>query len=135
MIRTLWVVVVVVLAGGASGCRKRVAVFVPNTPEGNTCKRECMNVRASCNGSISRAERKLCPQREIECLTTCPGAVVDGDREESLRPMDPSQAAAPGEQPLPAGAKCRAEDLPEWQTASAIQKKSLLANCAADPAQ
>lgn len=75
--RTLWVVVLVLLVG-ASGCRKRrVAkpsgsnsgryepsdpqphVSVPNTPEGNQCKRDCMGV--------SKA-------REFECLLTCPGA-------------------------------------------------------------
>ncbi len=140
--RTLWMVVVVLLIGsGLSGCRKRLpGVFIPNTPEGNTCKRECMNVRASCDSSGRKKDRKeICPQREIDCLVTCPGAVVDGNREESLSPMqppaqsnsvpldpEPAQAAGPVRRPT-----CVASELPEWQGASAAEKKQLMEKCRA----
>lgn len=75
--RTLWMVVVVLLVGGVSGCRRRVPnaaqVFVPNTPEAQACRRECMVVRNSCQGGRGVNER-VCRQREIDCLWTCPGA-------------------------------------------------------------
>ena len=78
--RTLWMVVVVLLVGG-SACRRRVPkqsqLYVPNTPEGNECKRQCMVVRASCAGGRGVNER-ICRERERECLATCPGASFDG---------------------------------------------------------
>lgn len=133
--RTLWMVVVVLLVG--SNCARKRGVFIPNTPEGNTCKRECMNVRASCDSSGRRKDRKvLCPQRELDCMVTCPGAVVDGDREEALRPMQPPAETPPPPPPTAPTAqagppRCVASELPEWQGADAVTKKRLMAQCRA----
>lgn len=56
------------------GCGPK-RVVVANTPEGNACRRECMKLFNECQGG-QRKNRKVCMERENECLTTCPGAVV-----------------------------------------------------------
>lgn len=85
--RTLWMVVVVVLAVGAVGCgHKRVRVA--NTPEGNACNRECMQLFNDCQDG-KRRNRKACEARENDCLRTCPGAEMPGSA--SPGPSEPTE--------------------------------------------
>lgn len=116
----------VVLLVGGSGCgHKRVQVA--NTPEGNACQRECMNMFNDCYGG-KRKNLKACQSRENDCLRTCPGAVIEGAAEEAA-----SQPAAPTA-PAP-GTICVASELPEWQGADAVTKRDLMAKCRAPAEQ
>ena len=69
---------VVALAVVLSGCRHYPQWLVPATVEGQACRRDCMQVRAACDAG-RREKRKTCRQREQECLSTCPGAVMVDD--------------------------------------------------------
>lgn len=49
------------------GCTR---VYVPATPEGQACVRECMIVRNTCTG-----DSLACTFQQKSCLRSCPGAV------------------------------------------------------------
>lgn len=127
MRKLLMVVGVVVLSLGSTGCgRKRVQVA--NTPEGNACRRECMSLFNECQGG-QRKNRKVCEARETECLTTCPSAVA-AEEPSAAAPVfaesEPVAQAAPVRRSI-----CVASELPEWQGASAAEKKQLMEKCRA----
>lgn len=137
--RTLVVVVVMVLVG-LSGCRKRVVV-VPNTTEGLKCERECLQVFHSCQAGIGRNAR-VCREESESCRETCPGAMFSDGRPARgaiasgyVAPVPvevqapPSAAPATADAPPASPKKCIASELPEWQGASAAEKKSLLERC------
>lgn len=71
--RMLLMVVVVAAGFSTLGCAKK-RVQVANTPEGNSCRRECMQVYQSCMGARGGG-KYVCRNQENECLRTCPGAV------------------------------------------------------------
>ena len=139
--RTLVVVGVVAVLVGVSGCRKRVVV-VPNTTEGLKCERECLQIFHACQAGNGRNAR-VCREESESCRETCPGAMFSDGRParggiasgltapvpapanaEVPAPTAPSEVAAP-----PAPKKCIASELPEWQSASAAEKKALLERC------
>lgn len=73
--RMLLMLGAVVVAGlTASSCHKRAQIYVPDTVEGNACKRECMQVLQTCRAA-RRNKRHTCDIQGDECLMTCPGAV------------------------------------------------------------
>ena len=111
----------VVVAVVFSACRHEPRVIVANTPEGNACKRDCMHIYETCMAGRHASKRK-CRTRENECLVTCPG--FEGQTAAALPPA-PADAA----ETAPAGEGCNPEQLPEWQGASAAQKKALLERC------
>lgn len=82
-----------VLLGGLGCGPKRVRVA--NTPEGQACKRECMTMFNECYQG-KRRNKKLCTQREHECLLSCPAATT-GEEEEQV-----SSAPPPPPPPAPA---------------------------------
>jgi len=61
----------------AVGC---TTVHVPNTPEGQSCLRECMMVQNTCKAGC-RSDEPGCPTscavQQKNCLRTCPGATED----------------------------------------------------------
>lgn len=117
------VVAVVVLAG----CSPK-RVVVANTPEGNACRRECMQLFNDCQDG-KRKNRKACTARENDCLTTCPGAVLGHQSANPPRPaaaLEVSIASPPA--PIRRGS-CVAEELPQWQGADAATKKQLMDSC------
>jgi hypothetical protein len=116
--RTLWMVVVVVLVGCG---HKRVQVA--NTPEGNACNRQCMDMFNSCYDG-KRKNLKTCQVRENECLRTCPGAVLGDQQEAATTAPAPSEATT-------SAPRCVASELPEWQGADATTKKKLMEQCRA----
>ena len=62
-----------------AGCARHVPQWlVPPTEEGNACKRQCIQVRATC-GTTRRTKKGECRQQEQECLSTCPGAMLVDD--------------------------------------------------------
>lgn len=132
LMRTLLMVFGVVMLAGVVGCgHKRVKVA--NTPEGNACNRQCMEMFNGCYDG-KRKNLKTCQARENDCLRTCPGAPLNDGGEESLAPSQ-SNEVAPEATALSAGASCRAEELPEWKGASALEKRDLLARCRAPAEQ
>lgn len=58
----------VVFVSGCAGYALRQQYRIPATEEGKSCARECMQVRASCGGSLR------CDQQYDTCRSTCPGA-------------------------------------------------------------
>lgn len=56
-------------------------VHVPNTPAGQSCVRECMLVRNSCNagcyGDNAGWCKVGCGGQQKDCLRSCPGATED----------------------------------------------------------
>lgn len=71
MTRMLLIVLASVLV--AAGC---TSVYIPNTPEGQACKRECMMVRNTCNASCPRGTDcgMSCTLQQKDCWRSCPGA-------------------------------------------------------------
>lgn len=137
-------VVVVVLAVGAVGCRKRVVtvtVVIPNTPEGLKCERECTQIFHSCQGGNGK-NAKVCREEAESCRETCPGAMFSDGRPArgAIAAGLPGSVPAPAnaEEPAPASApdvpsapRCVASQLPEWQGADAATKKRLMEQCRA----
>lgn len=69
--------VLLVAAVIAIGCS---TVTVPNTPEGQSCVRECMIVRNTCNASCRRDDYGCptsCAVQQKNCWRTCPGATEE----------------------------------------------------------
>lgn len=136
--RTLVMVMVgaVVVLGGA-GCRKRVPkIFVPQTEAGLKCERECMLIFHACQGGRGQ-NAKVCAGEGDRCMRTCPGATYeDGTPVIATAPVSSfAPEPPPAPLPVPAGQSCVASQLPEWRTASAAEKKALLAKCRAPPAE
>ncbi len=143
--RTLWMVVVVMLlAVSAVGCRKRVTVIVPNTPDGLKCERECMQVFHACQAGNGK-NAKVCREEGETCRQTCPGAMFSDGRPargaiasgvSSVPPPANEEAKAVQEDSAPRTEpvrrpSCVASELPEWQGADAATKKKLMEQCRA----
>ncbi len=128
--RTLVVVVVVAMVG-LTGCRKRIAVA--NTPEGKECQRQCMLIFNTCMGGRGGGKH-VCRERENECLETCPrpgeaAAISAAEKVVVPAPVATASSVEPAPAVTAAPKKCVASDLPEWQGASAAEKKALLERC------
>lgn len=63
----------VVVMSAVSGCIPR-RIAVANTPEGNECRRQCMQISTTCLGGRGGG-KYVCRKQENECLATCPGSV------------------------------------------------------------
>lgn len=59
-----------------AACAPTLRPIVPNTPEGNKCRRECMAVFEQC---MSTYNESACDSQETSCLKTCPGATMPGN--------------------------------------------------------
>ena len=58
------------------GCSK---VYVPNTPEGQACERECLLIYNTCvlRGACDSVCELGCTMQRKNCRRTCPGATED----------------------------------------------------------
>jgi hypothetical protein len=60
----------------ASGCASAPQIYLPNTPEANSCARECMSIYNVCRSRPESSGRR-CRGEEERCRSTCPGAKTE----------------------------------------------------------
>lgn len=81
-----------VVMGGVGCGPKRVRVA--NTPEGQACRKECNAGFNECFQG-KRRNKKICTQRENECLRECPGALTGDEDEQVVSRPPPAPAPVP----------------------------------------